>query len=536
MSIRLPFNIEHRSHQEISFEESIALNFTQLIDRMNPEEKLIKMTQILWPVIFIQAEPNFKLMIDKVGVSKLNMNINNAPKTAQIGHVLRNSKMDNFAKLETVKNIIEFKEKIFLDKEQEIQDDNNNSDEILFQEINGLFKPDLLKGMGKIVSKLTNFNQSDYSCLENIYTFDDSINFGQEWIENLRMIQGIRDRWKSLKEMIEKPMSRWKIDLLVQKKDIQEIYQSKLGKAHQIDETDIQKTLDKAKDNVDVWILQEQKNIIEKIGKMFKGIDLVFEDIHNRNKYFLQTDILKSKNSVGTVVVKAYQNVAHIRTALEESESQLDIISSKINKIRKDLENTNLSAEERIHLLNSELIDRQQNQKNDFQMLENERNQKMEEVQTTLDNLSGIFLEISTIIDDKIKKCKFDEINLRNWQIDDNITHITNPTLNIFIPIGIAIFEDEDEDERIEIIFPSEYNSSKLERIPLSSEFIAFEKEVTTILDTNMQLRSNFEFCCERAPAYKNEIIKGLDMLEAKRILNSSEKEKYTQFLKKSTE
>ncbi|WP_371802117.1 hypothetical protein [Candidatus Lokiarchaeum ossiferum] len=531
MSIRLPFNIEHRSHQEISFEESIALNFAQLIDRMNPDETLMKMTQILWPVIFIQAEPNFKLMIDKVGVSKLNMNINNAPKTAQIGHVLRNSKMDNFAKLETVKNIIEFKERIFLENELDTESDNNHSEEILSQEINGLFDPDLLKGIGKIVPKLTNFNANDFSCLENIYTFDDSINFGQEWIETLRMVRGIRDRWKSLKDMIEKPMSRWKVDLLVQKKDIQEIYQSKLDKAHQIDETDIQKTLDKAKDNVDVWILQEQKNIIEKIGKMFKGIDLVFEDIHKRNSYFLQTDILKAKNSVGTVVVKAYQNVAHIRTALEESETQLDNISSKINKIRKDLENTNLSAEERIHLLNSELIDRQQNQKNKLQVLKNERNQKIEEIQTTLDNLSNIFLEITNIIDDKIKRCKFDEIKLRNWQIDDNITHLTNPTMNIYVPIGIAIFEDEEEDERIEIIFPSEYTFSNLERIPLTPEYIAFEKEVSKILDINMQLRSNFEFCCERAPVYKNEIKKGFDMLEKKGTLNSSKKEHYLQFL-----
>ncbi len=531
MSIRLPYNIDHKSNQELSFEESIALNFAFLVNRKNPEENLLKMSQIFWPIILIQAEPNFKLMIDKVGISKLHLRLNSAPKNAQIGQVIRNSKINNISKLEKIKNVMEFKDKVILEDKNEDTEDSSTMEEFIVREVKSLMHPRLLEGFGKILPKISSFNHNEFSCLENLYTFDDAINFGQNWFESLRDVQGFRQRWKSLREMIEKPMSRWKTDLLVQKKDVQELYRKELNKAHEIDDSDIKETLDKAKDNVDLWILQEQKNIIEKVGKMFKGIDLIFEDLHNRNKYFLQTDMLKAENSVGAVVMKAYQNVAYMRTALEESEEQLEGISSKINKIRKDLENTNLSAEERIHLLNSELIDRQQNQENTRRQLKNERDLKLKEIQTHLDILVNYFLEINNIIDEKIKQCKFDELKLRDWQIDDMITHINNPTMNLFVPIGIAIFEDEDEDERIEIIFPSEYNLTGFNRIPLSQEFVIFENEVATILENNMQLRSNFEFCCERAPLYRNEIISGFNLLEKKGAIDNSKKKQYLDIL-----
>ena len=69
MEYRLPFALTE-TQTEFTLEEGIAANFITVLKRMDLEsEKIIKMSEILWPVMFIQSEPSYKLMIDNVGVS-----------------------------------------------------------------------------------------------------------------------------------------------------------------------------------------------------------------------------------------------------------------------------------------------------------------------------------------------------------------------------------------------------------------------------------------------------------------------------------
>ena len=98
--------------------------------------------------------------------------------------------------------------------------------------------------------------------------------------------------------------------------------------------------------------------------------------------------------------------------------------------------------------------------------------------------------------------------------------------MTLYIPVGIGVIEDEEEDEKIEIVFPSEYREN-LTRIPLAEEFIAFEKSITALLDENMRLRSNFEFTLDKAPDYKASIVSGFASLLKKGIVSQAKQARY---------
>ena len=522
--MRLPYSIFEKNASECSFDECIALNFIEISKRVGAFEKLIKMTEIFWPITLIQGEPNFKLMIDNVGIANIIFKLTNSPRTAQIGHVLRNSEKEKIKKLSIIKRIMEFKEKILIDNNNSNQSVDSDEETINIY-LKGLLGADLVEGFGKILPRSSSFIESQQATLDTIYNFDQAIDHAQKWFSALNMARGNRERWSSLRNMIETPINKWITDYTVQKKDLEERYKKEIAKHDGLDETDIKNQLNRQRDLVDSWVLKEQKGITERVGKMFKGIDLIFEDLQKNYKFFLNIDTLRTK-PVGEVITYAYQNIANTRTAMNEIDKKLSNISEKINVIRKDLANTNLSATEKVDLYNMNLKNKQMEQTRLMKHLEIERNNQIQKIQEIQDNIKDYYQEIKNLVQEKIKHCKFDEILLKNYQIDDNISKINTPTLKLFIPIGIGIIENEDEDEHIEVIFPSYYDE-QLQRKPVSSGFIDFERQVTEILDDNMRLRSNFEFTVENAVDYIPNIMNGLNFLSQKNLLSAELNEKY---------
>ena len=140
--------------------------------------------------------------------------------------------------------------------------------------------------------------------------------------------------------------------------------------------------------------------------------------------------------------------------------------------------------------------------------------EKIKEIQSFKNKITDLYNAINEIIENKLKLCDEDEKMIRKWEIFDDDNNIHNPTIRFFVPVGIGIIEDEDEDERIEFIFPSIYSGKTLTRTPLSSEFLKFEQDITQILDRDMKLRSNFEYTIENSINYDDLIQKGLAKLK----------------------
>ena len=136
-----------------------------------------------------------------------------------------------------------------------------------------------------------------------------------------------------------------------------------IQKAQELDDTKIGSELNLAKDNADVWLVKEQKTIIERIGKMFMGLDLVFEDIRSRNKFFIQTDSLKQYD-INDVISRAQDHIIFLTNSISESEDKLADLTERINNIQDDVQNTSISAEERVARLSEELEDKKMEQEN----------------------------------------------------------------------------------------------------------------------------------------------------------------------------
>ena len=510
MELRTIFAINGDTNKELNFEESLAANFIQIKRRVKNNEKLIRFTEIFWPYIFIQGNPSYHIMIDEVGLSDFNLKINNAPRTAQVGHILRDQNFGIIEKMEMAKEIIEFKKTINVDQ---LDDSQKLDDELITRKINGLVPPELLEGFSKIIKKPENFKPTKFSILDSLYNFDDSINFTQDWMKTLNEVTGNKMRWKTLKSNISEPFNNWITEFVVKEKDAKAINKGELNRADEIDENFISNKMNLEKDNVDQWVLMEQKDIISKVGKMFVGIDLIFEDLRKRNNYFLQIDSLKTK-MVGEVVMQGFQHISYIRDSIEKSEKYLQDISIKMNAIRKNIENLNISADSKITNKSQELTDQKSIQEEQIRHISKKHEEKIKEIQNYKNKITDLYNAINQIIENKLKLCDEDEKMIRKWEIFDDESNIHKPTIRFFVPVGIGIIEDEDEDERIEFIFPSIYSGKTLTRTPLSSEFLKYEQEITQILDKDMKLRSNFEYTIENSKNYDDLIQKGLTKLK----------------------
>ena len=500
---RLPFNINSNTNQELPLNCTLAANFATISDRIAENEKLVSFSEVMWPYMFIQAEPNHHLMIDDVGLSNLSLKLTSAPRTAQVGNVLRDPNMDKIDKLKLIQRILKFEENVQLENEEE----ETSSSEFQVQEINSLVNPKLLAGFVKIIPTVIEFQMEEFNSLESSFSFDDALGFAESFIAALDLTHGNAIRWDSTRKLMEEPVEKWKTELVVKIKDTEEIYKGNLQTANAIDDQSIENTLDSAKDNADQWVVREQKNIIGKIGKLFVGVDLIFEDLRKHDRYFIDTESLKN-NDINTVIKKAFQHVANLHTSLEDCSQKAQEISEKLNLIRQEVEDTSLSAEDRIQKLNADLMDQKQVQENRIQELERERDSVISRFQELSEEIDRLYESCINMITQKIEDCKFDSASLQQWEMSDENCQITNPTIRYFIPVGIGLIKDEDDEERIEVVFPR-IISENLSQEPLCNEFPAFEKEITKKLDKNMKIRSNFEFTIEKRNIKNDEFDEG---------------------------
>ncbi len=519
--IRFPFAVDEKNKRELSLEATLAANYAQIQDMLQEDEELISFSHITWPFIFIQAQPSKHIMIDDIGLCKFKNKIINSPRTAQVGHVLRNADMEFPQRLKLIKEIIKFEKSINIEGETE-----SKGGEFLNKEINGLVEPKLLDSFSLMISDIKKFQMNEMESLESLFSFDDALDYAQDYINTLEKIKGNQMQWKSLLSLIKKPSDEYLLDLKVKKKDVQERYESQIEKEKKLDENKIREKVNSAKDYADQWMVRKHKDIIQNIGKSFVNLDMTFQSLQKKNRYFINTDSLKTE-AVGKVLQKAFKHTAHIRDTINQSNQELDVIGDKLNQIKGELEKTNVSADEKISDVSTELMSKKELQERRIQQLEQERDVLIAKIDDERNLVKDYWNSIRDIIENKIEECQYDINQVEKWQLDDEETNIQTPTVRYFLPVGIGIFEDEFEDEIIKIFLPSVIKQG-LKRTPLSRHFRKFEKEIEKTVDRNMKIRSNFEFACERGnligtDLLKSKIGKGLNELKLLNVIEQDQ-------------
>jgi hypothetical protein len=114
-----------------------------------------------------------------------------------------------------------------------------------------------------------------------------------------------------------------------------------------------------------------------------------------------------------------------------------------------------------------------------------------------VDSLTGLMDSIQATCSERISGLHDDSQYLANWQLPDIVTKFTTPIEKIFMPVYLGIYSDEDEEERMAVVFPAEMTPG-LERVPLSDGFVQFEKKFPRAVERDMHACTNFEYVSQK--------------------------------------
>ncbi len=518
IQLHLPFVLGENGFERLYFsdESELAFILTEIIKRKK-QDKLINLNKVFLPIVAIQGEPNHHLLFDNVGISKLLYSIGNAPRQAQIGAVMRKSEIDLYERLKQAYDILSFKTTI-LDQSSDLTEEERQAGETREVTIPALYSPEILEAFEKIIPHRFEAKIIEENTLSSKYEYDALVNLSEKYRHLLMEITGYISRWLSTKKLIEEPIERWMLEYNATIQDIKARYRSERNKAEaMIDEKSKNMQLDSIKTQMENWVFNAKKNIIGKMGGFFKPIEVTIEEMLKKNKEMLNIDVLQTKDPM-EVLKTAYRNIASIRDAMASLDETLSRTSSRLKAIQTDLENTELSAEERINKINQELNGKMETKNKLLDELTAQEQKEISDWERKREQIEQIKSIIFKYIDERIALCNKELEYFRTWQIKDTKTRISNPFANMFVPAYLATIQDEDEDETIHLLMPC-ICGKDLQWKPISEGMKKYEDLALKTLIKDMKIRTNFEFVSLKHnllkdPSFKEKVKKGLLALQ----------------------
>lgn len=497
-----------------------AVGFKDCIDQMKPNEHMIGFSRLAWPIILTQGDPTNRVIFDDVGICDLNWVITNSPRTSTIGHVLRNVYNRKQTEIfENVKSII-----LYTEDSKNIEGAQDEElEEFKDLKIASMVSQEIINGFGEIWRGLTVEPISQYSLLESKYSVEIALNLTEKYRQYLNVVRGNRIRWNDLISLIAEPFDEWMRDLRAKIKDTELRYKTSLNKEEiSITARDVKKLLNAEYDNLQKWNLQEKKVILEKIGGSFLPIEQIINQLKKKNKFFLNTESFKTFHIDKAVpLVKDHlEFIKDINKKLNEKTAQIEENLEKfIGNIKKIDEQTKKRYENTEIELNSKLVQRDAR-------IEDVRETSKAQIEQLKENEFEIeqkFNEIRNIIIRKMSESENDLRKLLKCGLDNKIVGEGMPVERIFMPVFVALFEDEEEDERMVFSFPCIVGNN-LEITKINGLEVLREKTMS-LVEEDMKIRSNFEFTMEKINLLNDKkfdklLQNGFNMLERKGISN----------------
>ena len=509
-----------------------AVGFKDCIDQMKPNEHLISFSRLAWPIILTQGDPTNRVIFDDVGVCDLNLVITNSPRTSTIGHVLRN--IYNRKQTEILDNV----NSIILYTEESKNIEGAQDEELEeFKEIKiaSMVSQDIIKGFGEIWRGLTIEPISQYALLESKYSVEIALNLTENYRQYLNVVRGNRIRWNNLISLVSEPFDEWMRNLRAKIKDTELRYKTSLNKEEiSITARDVKKLLNAEYDNLQKWNLQEKKVILEKIGGGFLPIDQTVDLLKKKNKFFLNTESFKTFHVDKAVpMVKDHlEFIKDINRKIAEKTAQIEEnLENFVGNINKIDEETKIRYEKKENELNSKLVQRDAR----IEDVREVNKAQIEQLKENEDEIEQKFNEIKDVIIRKMSESENDLQKLLQCGLDNKIVGEGMPVERIFLPVFVALLEDEEEDERLVFSFPCIVgNGLELTKI---DGLEALREKTMSLIEDDMKVRSNFEFTMEKINLLNNKkfeklLSSGFNMLERKGISDKITADKYIGQLK----
>jgi cell division protein FtsB len=507
----------------INENDELTLAFYLLLKQKRETEKILSFSNLLWPFLTIQGVISTHIIIDGLSVFSKQGTITNPPRQPLIGHLLRNienrSKIDQLTK---INEILSYKDV----EAQEIGD----SEESEYQKIiiEGLVNPAFLQTLAKLLPLIEYRSINQFQPLDSTLSTELALEIADKYRKIIENLKGNALRWHNQVELISKEVDKWLIDLSVQLKDIETRYSSQINKTSQsIDDIQIREKLDLERDRIDQWKVDEKKKIIESVSVLFKTVERQIEEIIKKNKFYTQSDSLKSR--VFEDVLTNFEN--HFAYLLEEGKNFIELVTNLTKKYVELKERSSIidsDANEQLTRFTSTLDTQLKDRNAHLTQFEMEKQEKIAEISNLRNMIEELFNQSKILINSKQGKCLQEAKDLITWSLNDNRAEIfSRPIQWIYMPLYAMIVEDQETmEEKIRFIFPGNISqdSNNMYR-ELSEEIINLRDHLDESLEDDMALRSNFEFSCEnknliREKNFDKRIQQGISILRNKSLLN----------------
>lgn len=507
----------------INENDELALAFYLLTKEQRGSEKILSFSHLLWPFLSVQGLMSTHIIIDGLLVFSKKDKLTNPPRQPLIGHLIRN--IENRTKIEQLTKINEILSYRDLEAQEIGEGEESEYQKMV---IDGLVNPLFLQTLAKLLPFIEYQPITQFQPLNSTLSTEMALEIAEKYRKTLEYMKGNALRWGNQIELISKEVNKWLIDLNVQLKDIKTRYTSQISKTSQeIDDVKVQEKIGLERDKIDQWSVNEKKKVIESISVLFKTIERQLEEMLKKNKFYTQSESLKSR--VFEDVLSNFETqFAYLQ---EEGNNFLDAVTNLRNKYLELKERGSLidsEASKRLKLLSSQLNTQLKDRNAHLSQYETEKQEKITEINHLKRNIEELFNQSQNIITAKQAKCLQEEKELINWSLNDEQAEIfSRPIQWIYMPLYAIITEDpETMEEKISLLFPGIVNRDPNNIYnEISEEMINLKNHLTELLEEDMALRSNFEFSCENKNLIQEQnldkrIQLGLSILRNKSIIN----------------
>ena len=531
----LPFFINKvTNHPTIQGNDELTLSFYLLTKDLGKNHKIISFSRLLWPILSIQGVISTHIMLDGLTLLNKKDRLTNPPRQPMVGHILRN--IENRTKIEQLKKLID----VLTYKDIEAEE-IGEGEESEFQtlQINGLINPEFLQTLIKIIPLIEYNPISDYTVLDTSITTEFALNLSEKYREIINTMKGNALRWKTQIDLIEKEVSKWLIDLNVQLKDVESRYSSQITKTSStIDPTQIDQQLKLEQDKIDQWNVNEKKNIIENITTLFKTSERHLEEIIKKNKFFTSGDSLKSR--VYEDIIPHFENhFVYLKEEVMNFLESLESLNQRFIELKKRGLQIDDDAKRKLEQYREDIKANLQDRDKLLSEFESEKEEQISELYSLKEHIESLYNEIKNIVQIKHNMCLQEAQQLIAWSLIDNQSELfSRPIQWIYMPVYVIFFEDETNfEEHMHLLFPG-YITNDPSAIyeEISDQLVALKNLVYKKLESDMAIRSNFEFSCERKnlikdPNLPKRIQMGLSKLREKALLNDDIERKVKEYI-----
>ncbi len=519
----LPLFTTRQNLPPIKEYDELALAFYLLTKNFKNDERVISFSRLLWPFLCVQGAIGTHIVLDGLEVFSKKGKLSNPPRQPVIGHHLRN--IENFTKFEQLNKIIEVLS--YIDKEAEeigLKEDSK------FQKlkINALVNPEFLQTLTKLLPLVEFKPITDYMPLETNFTTEQALDIAEKYRYLIDYMKGNALRWDTQIELIGKEVDKWLIDLNVQLKDINTRYSSQINKTSQkIDSNQMKDQIALESDKSDQWKVNEKRKVIENISVLFKTAERQLEDITKKNKFYTQSEILKSK--VFNDLTEPFEK--HFRYLINEGNNFVSMITSLTQnymELKERAFQIDMEAKKKLEVFGSSLDLKLKDRDKDLSAFEKEKQETISEIESIQIRIEELYSQIKNIIRTSNGNCLQEAKNLLSWSLNDNQSELfSRPIQWVYMPLYVMFIENKDTmEEKMDLVLPgivtNDPNNIYQE---ISNTMVNFKKTLNDRIEEDMSLRSNFEFSSENKnliddKSLAKKIQQGISILRSRAIIN----------------